>query len=76
MLKRLVERAGIAFLSCNMIKGLIEFVIYLGLKEEEHFVGLGGKFVLAPGAAEFDAKVTDKPKTTQPDTDLYNAHKV
>jgi hypothetical protein len=66
----------IAFLSCNMIKSLIKSVNSLGLKEAEYSVASAGNLTRAVCEIEFDAKVTDRPKTTQPDTDLYNAHKV
>ena len=59
-----------------MVKSLIKFINHLGLKEEGHSVAPAGNFAPALGTAEFNAKVTDRPKTTQPDTDLYNAHKV
>ena len=59
-----------------MAESLIKSISYLGLKEEEHFAVPRGKFTRVLGSAESDVKVTDRPKTTQPDTDLYNAHKV
>jgi hypothetical protein len=64
----------IAFLSCNMIKSLIKSVSYLGLKEAGYSVSPAGSFMQATCEIEFNVKVTDRPKTTQPE--LCNAHKV
>jgi hypothetical protein len=59
-----------------MAESLIKSISYLGLKEEGHSAVPGDRFSPVSGLAGFSTGFTDKPKTTQPDTDLYNAHKV
>ena len=57
-----------------MIKSLIKSVNYLGPKKAGNSILSGGSFMQAACEIEFNAKVKDRPKTTQPE--LCNAHKV
>jgi hypothetical protein len=50
-----------------MTKGLIEFTIYLGLKEEGHFVARAGGFLPALGSQELTQGLRTNLKTIQPE---------
>jgi len=67
LLKRLVERVVMAFLSCNMTKGLIEFTCHLGFKEEGHFVAHAGGFLPASGPQDLTQGLRTNRKTIQPE---------
>jgi hypothetical protein len=56
-----------AFLSCNMIKGLIEFICYLGFKEERRFVARAGGFLPGLGLQDLTLGLRTNRKTIQPE---------
>lgn len=57
-----------------MIKSLIEFLNYLGRKEAGQSCGVGGNLIQTAGSAGTGRKVTDRPKTAQPEFNYKPFH--